>query len=416
MHDRALGNERAPGISKAQTWLFPEDAAKPDSTTKPPPPPSPAGPGANAPEGPAGLEGFEGGPLAGGLETGLDGGLEGLEGAVVWGAKAFCADHRRRLRSMRPETALKHYNVLLLGPAGVGKSSLVHTAWRAISGSPLSDAGLVDRLRLGWSTNEVAAPPAGGAAKSGGLRARHGTTALQSYCLQTPGKDSKAPYTAIYLQDTKGQQFFDEAESAFAQKVVDGHLRGGSTQERESLYYWAVVAKAGLGRLVKHSELAAAPHALVVVFDATLRSFKRMVSDAGAPSPQRDCYRTVIGHARAAGLGVFCVLTHVDVLADNADGADGDATASAGESEVRVGEKIRGRVDALRNALSAALGADAVPPERIFAIENYRCHKNSPDDALELAALELLAAVVDSSEAYLQQHAPKVAAKKCALS
>ena len=199
--------------------------------------------------------------------------MEGLsfDGACTWSAGTFCSDARRRLRQKEPcLQSVQQYNMLLLGPAGVGKSSLVHTCWRAVNNKP-SDATLLERLRLGWSTNGWSTndDKATSAVRSGGLRARHGTTALASYALQTKGKEAKC---GIFAQDTKGQQFFDEAEANFATKAVEGHLRQGSTQERESLHYWTLVAKIGLGRFVKRAELTTSPHAVVLVFDATLRS------------------------------------------------------------------------------------------------------------------------------------------------
>lgn len=126
--------------------------------------------------------------------------------------------------------------------------------WRALSGAARTDPGLLEQLqcaparysttnvpkpdpnqtlcaffkapnvtnRLGWSLDDAAARCVEGAAadcarKGGGLRARHGTSALASYALQR----REGQRCGIYAQDTKGQQFFDDAERSFAERAVD---------------------------------------------------------------------------------------------------------------------------------------------------------------------------------------------------
>jgi hypothetical protein len=188
----------------------------------------------------------------------------------------------------------------------------------------------------------------------------------------------------------------------------------GSSQERESLYYWTRLAQVGLGRFVKRAELATRPHAVVLVFDATLRSFLRMLETTN-DSAQLDCYLAIAKNAKEAGLALFVALTHVDVLVDreireaSQQGTRvGASPAFLPEQETRVGESIGGRVKELQTALSDRVGTDLLPPSRIFAIENYRRHKNERDVSIELAALEFLDALVQQADAYLKhQHAPE---------
>lgn len=206
---------------------------------------------------------------------------------------------------------------------------------------------------------------------------------------------------------------------------VDGKLREGSTPERESLHYWAMLARVGLGRFVRQSELARCPHCIVLAFDVTLRSFERLLTEGARAdaSPQLTCYRNVARHAKAHGLAVFVALTHVDVYEGSrahqastqtgttASTTSSGASSSAAEDEAstcerRVGEKVLTELDAAKRRLSEALGADLVPPERVFAITNYHVSANSRDHAIELAILEFLSQIVDAADKYVQNCAP----------
>ena len=235
--------------------------------------------------------------------------------AARWGADTFCATARRQLRTreLRPECKQRHVNFLLLGPAGVGKSSLIHTCWRALRPS---EAGGEDRdalmaaLQLGWSRDD-AARRAAERGKGGGLRAKHGTTRFNAYALQRRQPPGDGPIfgagaVGLYAQDTKGHQFFDAKEQAFAARLVDGAVREGSTQERASLRYWALLSKVGLGGLLRSAEAADCPSVVVLVFDLTLRSFLKMLR-ASDDDPQLGCYRKIAAHAKAQGLGCLAV-------------------------------------------------------------------------------------------------------------
>lgn len=264
------------------------------------------------------------------------------DGTTEWGAAAFASQKRRRLRIRQvPEGQV---NFLVLGPAGAGKSSLIMTACRALSlTSSVEDA----ELRVG---------------QQGELKAEHGTTCLSSHVLQRPPEAT----TKIVAQDTKGGQFYDEHEREFAERLVDGFLRGGSTQERESLHFWALLSKAGLGSFVRRAELKHSPHAVVLVFDATLRSLSQSLNDHD--SPLLACYREVAGHARRSGLETFAVLTHVDVY---------EKRREDDREERRVGETVSASLKQLSADLSKAFGDDVLPPRRVFPVANYQL-ANSP--------------------------------------
>lgn len=285
---------------------------------------------------------------------------DALDAAPEWGAPAFVAHKRRRLRirELPQSIPVRHVNFLILGPAGAGKSSLILTAHRALSGATSADSELQAKLQVDWSQGDTLTREAS-VVKPGGLRARHGTTSLAHYTLQR----RPAARLALIVQDTKGHQFYDESERNFAQRLVDGELRSGSTQDRESLYFWALISRAGLGRFVKRAELATSPHAVVLVFDVTLRSFAKAVADADK-SAQIACYRQIAQHARTHGLATFVVLTHVDVY-------EAQRASSHDDAERRVGESVSDCMKVLASDLSNAIGNDLLPAHRVFPITNY---------------------------------------------
>lgn len=83
-----------------------------------------------------------------------------------------------------------------------------------------------------------------------------------------------------------------------------GMLREGSTVEQQNLRYWIMVGSFGLFSL---SSLQNSPHAVVLVFDASLKSFSKMLdvdfkdSQWQAKFPQLACYHTVIDRAAEQG-------------------------------------------------------------------------------------------------------------------
>ncbi|CAN0105209.1 unnamed protein product, partial [Hapterophycus canaliculatus] len=154
-------------------------------------------------------------------------------------------------------------------PQGSGKSSLVYTWWRALSGSVtgkedfLADNvhdSFLERLRVGWNAKEgeegrkrahqqqqqrrtqhpalasgasSAAPPTardGGALMS--AAPRHGTQGLDAFQLQAP--DPYRGCTGITVHDTKGQQFFTEEEERFAEHMLQGKVEEGSAIDKQN--------------------------------------------------------------------------------------------------------------------------------------------------------------------------------------
>ena len=185
----------------------------------------------------------------------------------------------------------------------------------------------------------------------------------------------------------------------------------GSNQEKENLRYWLSIGSYGF---FEKRSLSTAPHVVVLVFDIMLRSLQKMISSVDSLkglSPQLELYCNVIQQATNEGLDVYIALTHLDLYEEKAASTVVTATpnttaAEAVQSEeTRIGETFADKLSDLSSKLSRALakGGAIVPCNRIFVVENYRARKNICDPRIELAALELLDALVDSADAHLVQ-------------
>lgn len=131
----------------------------------------------------------------------------------------------------------RSWNVLLLGPTGAGKSSLIYTLWRCLSnwrtGQDIDAfkaqmANHVQALSLGWEVaaeaEEDATVADGGEQKTTkpkrSLKGKHGTKTLNLFTVQEPSEER----AGIVVQDTKGQQFFDGKEQEYATRTVEVKL------------------------------------------------------------------------------------------------------------------------------------------------------------------------------------------------
>mmetsp|Transcript_10862 Transcript_10862/g.16537 ORF Transcript_10862/g.16537 Transcript_10862/m.16537 type:complete len:392 (-) Transcript_10862:237-1412(-) len=338
-------------------------------------------------------------------------------GDEVWGAKMFLQSIRSRLNKKKVFESLEMranypdrdfqklpdgWNIALLGPTGAGKSSLVYTLWRAINGIDADDEEAVlkvESLQVGWSATEE---PGEATSKSKGKpKAKHGTRALSSVIVQ----EACSECSQIRVQDTKGQQFFDDKEASYADALVGGVLKDGSTVEEQNLRYWITIGSLGF---FESSAIDSAPHVILLVFDASLKSLNKVLnvdfSDAEWENkvPQLACYHRVLDKARERDLDVFVCLTHIDVY-------ERQRGVVEGGEETRVGEAVQEELDDLMEKLSKSLshGDRNLPMSHIFVVENYRSGKNSSDARIDLAATELLDALVESADDYIGFHCPK---------
>eukprot|EP00752_Nemacystus_decipiens_P003389 g3136.t1 len=309
----------------------------------------------------------------------------------TWGAEAFARRTRTKIhnfgaplppwenKEQRPIPAArgipKSINIILLGPTGSGKSSLVYTWWRALSGSVTGKEdflaehvhdSFLQRLRVGWNAKDgdearkraeqqlqqqrqaqhpalatgassAAAPTTGERGSQLTAAPRHGTQGLDAFQLQAP--DPNRGCTGITVHDTKGQQFFTAEEERFAEQMLQGKVEEGSAVDKQNYKYWFMLGNLGF---FSTASLAAAPHVVVLVFDVTLRSFQQMLRER-ASNELCLCYRKIVRRAAKQGHEVFAVLTHIDAYAPDDDDDDSEGSEAAASEQVFLENSAQGR-------------------------------------------------------------------------
>mmetsp|Transcript_27384 Transcript_27384/g.35566 ORF Transcript_27384/g.35566 Transcript_27384/m.35566 type:complete len:416 (-) Transcript_27384:234-1481(-) len=360
----------------------------------------------------------------------------------TWGPGAFCRRLRTKLHTTqlqidpahwRKPNAPRSLNILLLGPAGAGKSSLIYTWWRALSGSSFQDSSqaqelpnnrgakklppkegpwkeqedkdsffahyahhsLLQRLALGWTVDEARQNYQHVTGDNLAAMPRHGTSCFNAIHL-TPVTDSSC---GIAVHDTKGQSFFTPAEEKMAEALLKGKLLPGSTEEKKMYRYWFMVGSFGLFSV---SNLSSCPHVVVLVFDITLRSFGNMLLDfeEGEENELNTLYKQVIQRATKQGQQSFVALTHVDKFEPN---SEDDLFLDVDFNDYNRERDLQKIIDNIKDRLSAALSTETagITQERIFAVENYRKEKYIQDPMLDLSVLEFLENVVVSANYYV---------------
>lgn len=159
-------------------------------------------------------------------------------------------------------------------------------------------------------------------------------------------------YSNVFA-DTKGQQFFDDKEASYADAIVTGVLKEGSSVEEQNLRYWITIGSLGF---FESSNLHDTPHVILLVFDASLKSLSRVLNVDFSDSewenkvPQLACYHRVIDRAREKDLDVFVCLTHIDIYERQRGIA---AVDDEDRMHQRVGEAVQEELDAMMGKLSA---------------------------------------------------------------
>jgi len=342
----------------------------------------------------------------------------------TWGPAAFCRRLRTKLHTTQMKIPLRDrglasapqsLNIILFGPAGAGKSSLIYTWWRALSGSSFQNDGsessdkdtffahyahhsLLQRLALGWTVEEAKENYKHVTGDNLAALPKHGTSFFNAINL-TPSSETTC---GIAVHDTKGQTFYTPAEEKMAEALLEGKLLPGSTEEKKMYRYWFMLGSFGF---FTSASLANSPHVLVLVFDMTLRSFRNILLDFqdGADNELLCLYRKIIHRAASQGQKCFVALTHVDkfeLTEDDTYIEDVDLKTYTREAD------LRRVVDQLKLKLSAALsfGASPIPVEHILALENYRKDKYIQDPVLDLSVLEFLDSVVEDANRFVSEH------------
>jgi energy-coupling factor transporter ATP-binding protein EcfA2 len=270
-------------------------------------------------------------------------------------------------------------NLMVFGPAGSGKSSLIRSFYRALHASEAIPKEVRTKVVVqGVDKNE-------------------GTTLFTSVLVKAEQPARMNHFTmkeepgssAIRAHDSRGQIWMDSREQAQLDLLIQGHVKDMSLVEQRNHRYayllwefWKKDTELFPPEIIKTSAtLADKPHCLLFVFDG---------SQEEIPNGEEEVrfYRDVLSSARHRNYFYpQVILTHIDKLHQSC--------SRAGDSERRFRDLCDLKVESVVMRLGVSRSC-------IHLIENYTAEHSVPDDRIDFHSLRLLHECMQQSDAYLQ--------------
>ena len=256
-----------------------------------------------------------------------------------------------------------HINLLLFGPSGSGKSSLLRTFYRSFHNTKTLPDEIHHKLVVkGTSHNE-------------------GTTLYTTVVI----KQESATEHGIKVHDTRGQIWMDIKEKEQADLILQGKVRDQARVEQRNHRYayllwefWKKDTQLFPTEILKNNPgLTDKPHCLLFVFDGSLE-------DIPNGEEETEFYHQILQMARNKGYFYpQIVLTHIDKV----------------EAKVREEEKLREVLDTKIEGVVMKLG---IPRSSVHFVENYHDSQWESDLSVDFHSLRLLHESTQQGEAYLQ--------------
>lgn len=270
-------------------------------------------------------------------------------------------------------------NLIVFGPAGSGKSSLIRTFYRALHNTSTIPKEVRQQLVVkGVDHNE-------------------GTTLYTAVNLK-PESAKRFNYlsnkeelgsSGVKIHDTRGQIWMDGREISQVGLLIDGKVKDMSLVEQRNHRYayllwefWKRDCELFPSEIIKaKSELNDRPHSILFVFDGSLDEIPNGEEETAF-------YRDIIQMARQRSYTYpQIVLTRVDRVEM--------ASESSEDSEARLREVLDLKIESVVLKLG-------VPRSSVHFIENYHSDRTTPDLSVDFHALRLLHEAVQQAESYMQ--------------
>jgi energy-coupling factor transporter ATP-binding protein EcfA2 len=275
----------------------------------------------------------------------------------------------RSVQSLDYSVLPNHVNIMIFGPSGSGKSSLIRTMYRALHNSPNLPGEIKHKVVVkGTARNE-------------------GTTLFSTVVMKE--ENSAMSLSGIKVHDTRGQIWMDDKEQAQVDLVMSGKVKDMSKVDQRNHRYahllwefWKKDSELFPTEIIKPKPtLADKPHCLLFVFDGSLDE---------VPNGEEETlfYKEILSLARNKGYFYpQVILTHIDKVEES-------ISENSEDGEARLREMLDLKIESIVMKLG-------IPRSSVHFIENYHERQREPEINIDFHVLRLLHESVQQADSFL---------------
>eukprot|EP00928_Gymnodinium_smaydae_P049522 TRINITY_DN33247_c0_g1_i1.p1 TRINITY_DN33247_c0_g1~~TRINITY_DN33247_c0_g1_i1.p1 ORF type:complete len:357 (+),score=91.16 TRINITY_DN33247_c0_g1_i1:71-1141(+) len=276
-----------------------------------------------------------------------------------------------------------HADILVFGPSGSGKSSLIRTFYMALHQCQTVPPDFSERIIVkDTAMNEGTLKYVSAVVKPAKLDHRGATAS-----------------SAIMCHDTRGHIWMDEKEQKQLSIMLDGCVKDDSLVQQRNFRYARLLWEFWKRDhelfppeiLVKRASLQTQPHALLFVFDGSM-------SDIPDGQEETEFYKEIIAMARAKGYSYpQVVLTRIDRVEENL------LRQGKFSSQEEVELQLKQVLDAKIEAVVAALD---ISRTSVHFVENYHSDGDWAEGrnvSVDFHALKILSQCCSHADAFVNE-------------
>lgn len=288
-----------------------------------------------------------------------------------------------------------HADILVFGPSGSGKSSLIRTFYMALHRVRRVPSDFAQRIIVkDTAMNE-------------------GTLKYVSAVVKPLKEDQRGAVSssAIICHDTRGHIWMDEREQVQLGIIMDGSVKDDSiVQQRNYRYahllweFWRKDVQLFPPEILhRKNGINTRPHALLFVFDGSMEEIPN-------GDEETRFYCQIIQMARAKGyLYPQVVLTRIDRVEEALNRKN--ASLEPAEAELRLRQVLDAKIEDVVSRLDVSRSS-------VHFIENYHDGGNYEEGrnmSVDFHALKILTHCVSHVDAFLLQHSHNLRASQCSM-